>query len=99
MAKTKTKFKKGTRVRWKSVGPAGEMKREGIVHGRFAPGEQLKFPKRADLAKFKANLVNSIHSRYLIEIPRVHAKTGEKLASQWLAPKAVTFEKTARTAG
>lgn len=96
MAKPKSKFKKGTPVRWLSKGPAGEKKREGIVRGIFAAGEALKFPKSADLAKFKAEHTNSIHTRYLIEVPRTHARTGEKLASHWLAPKAVVFEETAK---
>lgn len=97
MAKSKSKFKKGTCVSWTSKGPAGEKKRKGIVRGFVAPDHEVKLPKSADESKFKAEKVNKIHNRYLIEIPRgENKKTGKKLPSYWLAPKAVTFESTAR---
>jgi hypothetical protein len=96
MANPKSKFKKGTEIRWTSKGPAGQKKRKGIVRGFCLAGEELKFPKSADLAKFKAEPMNQIHNRYLVEIVRVHKRTGKKLKSQWLAPKAVTLEKTAK---
>lgn len=98
--KPKAQFKRGQKVRWKSVGPGGYTKmREGIVRGFAAAGEELTFPKSADPNKFKAETKNKIHARYLIEIPRQHARTEKKLASQWMAPKAVTLEKTAKVIG
>jgi hypothetical protein len=97
MANPKSKFKKGSEIRWTSVGPMGKKKRKGIVRGFCKAGEELKFPKSADLAKFKAEPMNQIHNRYLVEVPRTHARTGKKLPSHWLAPKAVTLEKTAKT--
>jgi hypothetical protein len=90
------KFEKGTRVRWRSEGPNGHVMREGIVRALVLPGRKVTLPKSADPAKFKAKIVNRVHTRYLVEIPRANARSGRKLASAWLAPKAVTFEKLAR---
>lgn len=92
----KKKFKNGQKVRWISKSPHGEKEREGIVRGYLKPGDELKLPKSADVNKLKASPLNTVHTRYLIEVKRVHARTGVKLASHWLTPKAVTFESTAK---
>jgi hypothetical protein len=92
----KSKLKRGQKIRWTSKGPMGKKRREGIVRGFVPAGAEIKFPKTADMNKFKAEQVNKIHNRYLVEIPRVHKRTGKKLASQWLAPKAAILDKTAK---
>lgn len=85
---------KGTRVRWRSDGPQGHcVQREGVVRAYLPPGKRARLP--AD-AKFKASEVNSVHARYLIEVPRANKRSGRKLASHWLAPKAVTLDRLAR---
>lgn len=95
---TKPKFKKGAKIRWTSKGPAGTRKREGRVVGFCAPGEAITklMPKSADLNKFKAQKVNHVHARYLIEIPRTDRRNGQRLASSWMATKAVTLEQAAK---
>lgn len=92
----KSKLKRGQKIRWTSKGPKGKKRREGIVRGFVPAGSEVKFPKAADLNKFKAEMVNVIHNRYLVEIERVHKRTGKKLPSQWLAPKAAILDKKAK---
>jgi len=98
---TKPKFKKGAKIRWTSKGPAGTRKREGCVVGFCPPGEKITtlMPKTADLNKFKARAVNNVHARYLIEIQRIDRRNGQKLASTWMATKAVTLEQSAKVVG
>lgn len=78
---------------WDSSSPTNTIRRRGIVRAFVPAGEKVKLPAKA---LFKAARVNSVHDRYLVEIPRRHATTGEELPSQWLAPKAVVIERTAR---
>lgn len=92
MSDKNTRIKRNTKIRWTSRGPQGERKREGVVKAFVPKGQDIKLPKSADPAKFKATVRNKIHDRYLIEVPRVNAKTGQKLASHWLAPKAAFLE-------
>ena len=92
----KSKLKRGQKIRWTSKGPAGKKRREGIVRGFVPADTEIKFPKSADMNKFKAELTNKIHNRYLVECPRAHKITGKKLASHWLAPKAAILDKTAK---
>jgi len=88
-------FRRGDEISWTSNGPKGVRERVGIVRAYVKPGKEIKLPKRADPAKFKAALVNTVHARYLVEIQRVHKNTGRKLKSHWMAPKAVTLERLA----
>lgn len=80
-------------IRWLASGPRGSQWREGIVRGYYAPGRPLRLPPSADWRKLKAAKVNSVHARYLIEVRRVHKTSGRRLASQWMAPKAVALER------
>jgi len=85
---------KGSRVRWKSEGRGGAKWREGIVRGYLEPGVRARPPKDA---QFKAAAVNSIHARYLVEIRRENKRSGRKLPSLYLAPKARLLERVAKT--
>lgn len=87
---------RGTRIRWRSDGPSRHVWREGIVRAHIPPGRRARLPRHADPAKFKAKVVNSVHARYLVEVPRANARSGRKIASAWFAPKAVTLEKRAK---
>jgi hypothetical protein len=88
---------RGTKIRWRSDGPKSATVREGVVRGYLPPGRRLKLPKSADPAKCRVSQVNAIHARYLVEVPRRNARSGKKLASHWLAPKAKTLDKIAKT--
>lgn len=78
---------------WDSASPSNVIRRRGYVRAFVPAGKRAPVPKKA---AFKAATVNSVHDRYLVEVPRWHARTGEQLPSQWLAPKAVVIERTAR---
>jgi D-aminopeptidase len=86
---------RGTEIVWLSEGPKGHKMRRGVVRAHVPPGRQLRLPKSADPAKCRVALVNAVHARYLVEIPRANKRSGRKLASLWMAPKAVTLDKVA----
>jgi len=65
------------------------------VRAYLPPGRRLRLPKRADPAKCRVAEVNSVHARYLVEVPRHNARSGKRLGSHWLAPKAVILDKVA----
>jgi hypothetical protein len=87
---------KGAEIIWLSDGPRGTRTRTGIVRAHVPPGRAIKLPKSADPAKLRAKVVNSVHARYLVEVPRRNARSGRRLASQWLAPKAAVLDKIAK---
>ena len=87
----KKKIKNNTEITWKARGPFGSKKRTGIVRKFVKAGNEIVLPRGADDTKLKAEFVNSIHDRYLVEIQRVHGRTGTKIASHWMAPKAATI--------
>ena len=77
----KKRIKAKTEVTWKTKGPFGSRKRTGIVRKFVKANVAIKLPRGADPAKLKAEALNTIHDRYVIEIPRIHGRTGDKLAS------------------
>jgi len=85
----------GRKIEWESVGPRGHVVvRRGTVRGRLTAGEAARLPKGA---KFRAEVTNYVHARYLVEVERVDGRNGKKLASLWMAPKAVTLEAAIRS--
>lgn len=85
------KVKNNTEITWKARGPFGSRKRTGIVRKFVKAGTEIVLPRGADETKLKAEFVNTIHDRYLVEIQRRHGRTGAKIASLWMAPKAATI--------
>ena len=92
-------IERGTEVVWMSEGPRGHKMRRGIVRAHVPPGRRLKLPRSADSAKCRVTEINAVHARYLIEIPRANKRSGRKLASLWMAPKAVTLDRVAEIVG
>lgn len=95
-------LRRGARIRWRSDGPRGRGRwREGVVRARLWPGDSAlaHMPASADVMKLRAHDVNSVHTRYLVEVPRVNKRSGRRLASHWLAPKASVLERRAREMG
>lgn len=82
-------IKINSHVSWKTKSSTGDGQRAGIVRAFVAAGK--KIPKLPKGSKFKSLPVNKIHDRYLVEIERVNKKTGVKLGSLWMAPKAATL--------
>ena len=75
----------GDTVTWEAKGPYGAREREGVVRAFIPAGEPAP-----DLENFRAQRINLVHDRYLVEIERAHGRTGLKMASLWMAPKAAT---------
>jgi hypothetical protein len=87
---------KGTRIRWLSRGRQGRRVLEGIVRAHVPAGRKIHLPAHADPAKLRAALVNRVHARYLVEVLRRNARSGRPIASQWMAPKALTLDRVAK---
>lgn len=87
---------KGTRIRWLSRGRQGRRTLDGVVRALVPAGHKIHLPAHADASKLRAALVNSVHARYLVEIPRRNARSGRPIASRWMAPKARTLERLAK---
>jgi hypothetical protein len=93
-------FKAGDTISWVSRGPYGKRRRLGTVVAFCPPKANITrmMPKGADRKKFKAQAVNLVHNRYLIEIERTDARNGRELASTWMASKVVTLDAIAQYA-
>ena len=87
---------KGTRIRWLSRGREGGRTLEGIVRALVPAGRKIQLPAHADPARLRAARVNRVHARYLVEVPRRNARSGRPIASQWMAPKALTLDRVAK---
>ena len=86
---------RGSQIGWRSDGPAGSRMLVGIVRAHVPPGRKIRLPKSADPVKLRAQIVNTVHARYLVEVPRCNVRSGKRIPSLWMAPKARTLDKVA----